>query len=97
MLRRKARERREYLYRKSVEDQHRKIQDKKDRVRRAVEDHSLIDTDLKRDALELQVRQNLDRGFMSGMALDQMKKNESEFQSCPSPLPHDLSQTKFQN
>ena len=55
MLRRKARERREYLYRKSVEDQHRKIQDKKDRVRRAVEDHSLIDTDLKRDALELQV------------------------------------------
>ncbi|XP_023342415.1 U3 small nucleolar ribonucleoprotein protein IMP4 [Eurytemora carolleeae] len=54
MLRRKARERREYLYRKSVEDQHRKIQDKKDRVRRAVEDHSLIDTDLKRDALELQ-------------------------------------------
>ena len=55
MLRRKARERREYLYRKSVEDRHRKIQDKKDRVRRAVEDHSLIETDLKRDALELQV------------------------------------------
>eukprot|EP00088_Acartia_fossae_P029476 TRINITY_DN3034_c0_g1_i1.p1 TRINITY_DN3034_c0_g1~~TRINITY_DN3034_c0_g1_i1.p1 ORF type:complete len:309 (+),score=69.56 TRINITY_DN3034_c0_g1_i1:45-971(+) len=54
MLRRKARERREYLYRKSVEAKHRKIQDKKDRVRRAVEDNKLIDTDLRRDALELQ-------------------------------------------
>jgi len=54
MLRRKARERREYLYRKSVEDQHRKIQDKKDKVRRAVESNQLIETDLRRDALELQ-------------------------------------------
>jgi len=54
MLRRKARERREYLYRKSVESQHQKIQDKKDKVRRAVENNQLIDTDLKRDALELQ-------------------------------------------
>jgi len=54
MLRRKARERREYLYRKSVESKHRKIQDKKDRVRRAVEENRLIDTDLRRDALELQ-------------------------------------------
>ena len=41
--------------RKSVESQHQKIQDKKDRVRRAVENNQLIDTDLKRDALELQV------------------------------------------
>jgi hypothetical protein len=39
-----------------VEDQQRKIQDKKDRVRRAVEENRLLDTDLKRDALELQVR-----------------------------------------
>jgi hypothetical protein len=42
--------------RKSVEDQQRKIQDKKDRVRLAVEENRLLDTDLKRDALELQVR-----------------------------------------
>jgi hypothetical protein len=38
-----------------VEDQQRKIQDKKDRVRLAVEENRLLDTDLKRDALELQV------------------------------------------
>ena len=42
--------------RKSVEDQQRKIQDKKDRVRLAVEENRLLDTDLKRDALELQVQ-----------------------------------------
>ncbi len=39
-----------------MEDQQRKIQDKKDRVRLAVEENRLLDTDLKRDALELQVR-----------------------------------------
>ncbi len=38
-----------------MEDQQRKIQDKKDRVRLAVEENRLLDTDLKRDALELQV------------------------------------------
>ena len=45
------------MLRKSVESQHQKIQDKKDKVRRAVENNQLIDTDLKRDALELQVHQ----------------------------------------
>lgn len=54
MLRRKARERREYLYRKSVEEKHRKIQDKKDRVKQALDENRLIDTGLRRDALELQ-------------------------------------------
>ena len=39
-----------------MEDQQRKIQDKKDRVRLAVEENRLLDTDLKRDALELQVQ-----------------------------------------
>jgi len=53
MLRRKARERREYLYRKAVEDRHRTIQDKKDRVKAALADNSLLPTHLKRDALEL--------------------------------------------
>ena len=53
MLRRKARERREYLYRKAVEDIHRAIQDKKDRVKVALASNKLLDTDVKRDALEL--------------------------------------------
>lgn len=55
MLRRKARERREYLYRKSEEAKHRTIQDKKDRVRRAIEENKYLDTDIRTDALELQV------------------------------------------
>ena len=53
MIRRKARERREYLYRKAVEDRHRSIQDKKDRVKSALASNKLLDTDVKRDALEL--------------------------------------------
>jgi len=53
MIRRKARERREYLYRKAVEDKHRAIQDKKDRVKSALASNKLLDTDVKRDALEL--------------------------------------------
>ena len=43
------------MVRKSVEDQHRKIQDKKDKVRPAGESNQLIETVLRRDALELQV------------------------------------------
>jgi len=54
MLRRKARERREYLYRKSQEAQFRQVQDKKDKVRRAIDENQYIDSDLKNDALELQ-------------------------------------------
>jgi len=54
MLRRKARERREYLYRKSQESKHLAIMKKKDQVRRAVEENNLIPSNLKRDALELQ-------------------------------------------
>ena len=53
MIRRKARERREYLYRKAVEDRHRTIQDKKDRVKNALASNKLLDPDVKRDALEL--------------------------------------------
>ena len=52
-MRRKARERREYLYRKEVESKHRAIQDKKDRVKNALSSNRLLDTDVKRDALQL--------------------------------------------
>jgi len=54
MIRRQARLRREYLYRKGVEERQKAIQDKKDRLKRALEENSLIDGDLRRDALALQ-------------------------------------------
>ena len=36
-----------------MEDRHRTIQDKKDRVKNALASNKLLDTDVKRDALEL--------------------------------------------
>lgn len=53
MLRRQARLRREYLYRKSVEEQHRKIQEKKERIKRSLETGTPIETTLKKDAVDL--------------------------------------------
>jgi U3 small nucleolar ribonucleoprotein protein IMP4 len=54
MLRRQARLRREYLYRKGSELKHKKQQDKKERIKKALEDHTAIHGDLKRDAIEIQ-------------------------------------------
>jgi len=54
MLRRQARLRREYLYRKSVEEQKRVIQDKKNRLKKSLEDMTPIPTDLQKDAVELE-------------------------------------------
>lgn len=54
MIRRQARLRREYLYRKSIEEKRRSIQDKKDRLKRSLEHNLPIQTDLKKQALELQ-------------------------------------------
>jgi len=54
MIRRQARLRREYLYRKGVEERQKAIQDKKDRLKRALDENRLIDGDLRRDALSLQ-------------------------------------------
>lgn len=54
MLRRQARLRREYLYRKTAEIKHKTLQDKKERIKKSLEDHTTIHGDLKRDALELQ-------------------------------------------
>ena len=52
-LRRQARLRREYLYRKGVEERERAIQDKKDRLKRALDNNTVLDGDLRRDAIEL--------------------------------------------
>lgn len=54
MLRRQARLRREYLYRKSVEDKHKQLQEKKDRLKRSLEEGIPIHGDLRREALALQ-------------------------------------------
>lgn len=53
MIRRQARLRREYLYRKSVEERHRKLQDKKERIKRSLESGSTIDTTLRKEAVDL--------------------------------------------
>uniref|UniRef100_D6RCI8 IMP4, U3 small nucleolar ribonucleoprotein n=1 Tax=Mus musculus TaxID=10090 RepID=D6RCI8_MOUSE len=54
MLRREARLRREYLYRKAREEAQRSVQEKKERVKRALEENQLIPTELRREALALQ-------------------------------------------
>lgn len=54
MLRRQARLRREYLYRKSVEDKHKQLQEKKDRLKRSLEEGIPIHGDLRREAIALQ-------------------------------------------
>lgn len=51
MLRRQARLRREYLYRKSVEEKHKLIHDKKGRVKKALDQNTPIHGDLQKKAL----------------------------------------------
>ncbi|XP_073991722.1 U3 small nucleolar ribonucleoprotein protein IMP4 isoform X1 [Rhodnius prolixus] len=53
MLRRQARLRREYLYRKAIEDRKRVIQEKKERIKRSLDEGSKIDTHLRKEALSL--------------------------------------------
>uniref|UniRef100_UPI00398ED72D U3 small nucleolar ribonucleoprotein protein IMP4 n=1 Tax=Pristiophorus japonicus TaxID=55135 RepID=UPI00398ED72D len=54
MLRREARLRREYLYRKAQEDQLRSIEEKKQKLKCALDENKLIPTELRREALDLQ-------------------------------------------
>ncbi|EHH65657.1 hypothetical protein EGM_02464 [Macaca fascicularis] len=54
MLRREARLRREYLYRKAREEAQRSAQERKERLRHALEENRLIPTELRREALALQ-------------------------------------------
>ncbi|ODM96866.1 U3 small nucleolar ribonucleoprotein IMP4, partial [Orchesella cincta] len=53
-IRRQARARREFLYRKGVEERKKAVQEKKERLLKALEDGRRIDTDLRRTALSLQ-------------------------------------------
>lgn len=54
MLRRQARLRREYLYRKSVQDKLKNIQEKKEKLKRSLEQNIPIHPDLRKDALNIQ-------------------------------------------
>lgn len=54
MLRRQARERREFIYRKSNEDREKTIAAKKERISKALEENKPIPTDLREDALSIQ-------------------------------------------
>ncbi|XP_059946002.1 U3 small nucleolar ribonucleoprotein protein IMP4 isoform X1 [Mesoplodon densirostris] len=54
MLRREARLRLEYLYRKACEEARRTAQERKDKVRHALEENRLIPTELRKEALALQ-------------------------------------------
>lgn len=54
MLRRQARMRREYLYRKAAEDRHKNLQNKKEQIKRSLEENIPIHGDLQREALNLQ-------------------------------------------
>lgn len=54
MLRRQARLRREYLYRKSVQDKLKSIQEKKEKLKRSLEENIPIHPELRKDALRIQ-------------------------------------------
>ncbi|XP_070157404.1 U3 small nucleolar ribonucleoprotein protein IMP4 [Polyergus mexicanus] len=54
MLRRQARLRREYLYRKSVQDKVKGIQEKKEKLKRSLEENVPIHPDLRKSALHVQ-------------------------------------------
>lgn len=54
MIRRQARLRREYIYRKTIEERERSIQEKKQKLAEAIEENRQIPTDLKKTAVSLQ-------------------------------------------
>ncbi|XP_053328676.1 U3 small nucleolar ribonucleoprotein protein IMP4 isoform X1 [Spea bombifrons] len=68
MLRREARLRKEYLYRKAQEAKLHGIEDKKQRLKRALEENRLIPTEVRRDALALQQQIEYDDEGGEGVA-----------------------------
>lgn len=65
MLRRQARLRREYLYRKSLETRQKVIQDKKERLKHCLDENLPIHYDLRSEALNLQEKLEWDDGSPS--------------------------------
>ncbi|XP_005107303.1 U3 small nucleolar ribonucleoprotein protein IMP4 [Aplysia californica] len=58
MLRRQARLRREYIYRKTIEERDKNIQEKKEKLRTAIDENKQIPTSLKKTAVGLQKNLN---------------------------------------
>ncbi|KAL3852576.1 hypothetical protein ACJMK2_016197 [Sinanodonta woodiana] len=54
MLRRLARQRREYIYKKSIEDRERTILEKKQKLKRTLDENKTIPSDLRDEAISLQ-------------------------------------------
>merc|ERR1712212_280014 len=52
-MRRQARLRREYLYRKNIEDRHASMQQRKDKIKQSLQDGKEVPTTLKRKAVGL--------------------------------------------
>ncbi|XP_072286334.1 U3 small nucleolar ribonucleoprotein protein IMP4 [Pyxicephalus adspersus] len=68
MIRREARLRREYLYRKAQEAKLHSIEDKKQRLKKALEENRLIPTEIRREALSLQKQLEFDDEGGEGVA-----------------------------
>ncbi|XP_053466668.1 U3 small nucleolar ribonucleoprotein protein IMP4 [Ictalurus furcatus] len=60
MLRREVRLRKEYLYRKAQEDRLRSIEEKKQKLKSALDDNRLIPTEIRKQALDLQKQLEFD-------------------------------------
>ncbi|XP_067682983.1 U3 small nucleolar ribonucleoprotein protein IMP4-like [Haliotis asinina] len=54
MLRRQARLRREYIYRKSIEERERTIHEKKQKIKQSLEENKTVPVDLRKDAVYLE-------------------------------------------
>ncbi|XP_042307405.1 U3 small nucleolar ribonucleoprotein protein IMP4 isoform X2 [Sceloporus undulatus] len=67
MLRREARQRREYLYRKAQEEKLRTLQEKKEKIKKVLDENCLIPTELRKEALQLQKALEFDDGGGEGV------------------------------
>uniref|UniRef100_H2Y721 Brix domain-containing protein n=1 Tax=Ciona savignyi TaxID=51511 RepID=H2Y721_CIOSA len=67
MIRRQARERREYIYRKSIEEKQRTIHERKRKLKAALDDNKNIPTELRKDALQLQSNLEYDDAGADGV------------------------------
>ncbi|CAF0970348.1 unnamed protein product [Adineta ricciae] len=67
MLRRQARLRREYIYKKSIEQRQKTIEDKKKRLKQAIDENRKIPTDLRDEALKLQQQTDWDDAGAEGI------------------------------
>ncbi|XP_055373237.1 U3 small nucleolar ribonucleoprotein protein IMP4 [Condylostylus longicornis] len=83
MIRRQARLRREFLYRKSAEIKHSKIQEKKNKIKDSLENNHQIETDLQKNALVLQDKLKWDSSIsnINNEELD----DEYRFAGCEDP------------